>query len=759
MSEKTRPTPETEAGVPYDGEADRKAMHRQARESAGRQEAEDRLSQLKYSLQATPTAPSDFEPFPAIVGELALHRGWAVFPLHGKIPFKGSRGFKDATTDVGQLRRWWTEHPDANWGIATGRVSGIVVLDTDGWDGELLLRKYLSGPPETLMIEAARGHHYYFKYPSSGFPKLAAEALGPKLDTKGDGGYVVGPLSRHPDNLRGHARRYEIIWDAADLPELPASVVAAAREAQTKRAAGRLPATAPAGQRHAALVSIAGSMRRPGASEAAIQAALLAENVARCVPPLPESEVNAIGLSIARYTRAADSERLDDIGNARRFVLRHGADVRYVAAWRTWLVWDGARWKADETGEVERRAKDTVLALDEAIVKETDFFRREALRKHAVRSSSAFRLAAMVSVAKSELEIALAPRVFDTDPWLLNLGNGTLDLRTAILREHRREDLLTKLAPVSYDPAATAPRWEQFLREIFTGVDASAMIAFVQRAGGYALTGDTGEQCLFFCYGQGANGKTVFLEALVAVLGPDYARTVRFESFLAGLRSAQGASGDLARLQGARLVQASEAPGGRPLDTVILKELTGGDTVTARHLYEREFEFKPQFKIWLRANHRPEVSEQTLAFWRRMRLIPFLETIPAERRDPKLAAILAAEAPGILAWAVRGCLEWHQGGLQPPEKILRATEAYREENDLIAEFIAAEATLDPGQWTSSADLYGRFAVWWPTTHASHERVLERRVFGRLLGERGELQEKKSGGARGWRGIALRPTPF
>ena len=142
-----------------------------------------------------------------------------------------------------------------------------------------------------------------------------------------------------------------------------------------------------------------------------------------------------------------------------------------------------------------------------------------------------------------------------------------------------------------------------------------------------------------------------------------------------------------------------------------------------------------------------------------MRLIPFVETIPPERRDPNLSTTLAAEAAGILAWAVRGCLVWRQGGLQPPEKILRATEAYREENDIIAEFIAAEATLDPETWTSTAELYERFTTWWPTTHSHHERVPERRVFGRLLGERADLREKKSGGARGWRGIALRRAPY
>ncbi len=745
----------------YDREVDIVTQGRQVVEREARAQAARKLEALPHEVLTAPYDPTEGEPFPPIVGALAK-RGWAVFPLDGKIPFGGSRGFKDATTDLAQLRRFWTQHPGANWGIATGRTSGIVVLDTDGLAGERALRDLLAGnPPTTLMIETARGSHYYFKYPRNGFPRLAPQALGPKLDTKADGGYVVGPLATHPERLRGRSRsydrRYEIVWEVDELPELPPAVLIAAELAARKKEPDALPTSIPTGQRNAVLTSIAGTMRRRGASEEAIKAALVVENTARCVPPLSDGEVDAIAHSVGRYLPSRDAERLDDIGNARRFVVRHGTDVRYVAAWNSWLAWDGKRWAPDETGEIERRAKDTVLSIDEAITKESDDTRKKALRSHANRSSSSPRLAAMVSVARSEPEIALTPQDFDTDPWLLNVANGTIDLRSGTLRDHGRDDLLTKLAPIAYDPKAEASRWKQFLGEIFKGVDASEVINFLQRAVGYALSGETSEQCLFFCYGQGANGKSVFLETLVTVLGGDYARTVRFESFLAGQRSAQSASGDLARLQGARLVQASEAPGGRPLDTVILKELTGGDTVTARHLYQREFEFKPQFKIWLRANHRPEVSEQTLAFWRRMHLIPFMETIPPERRDGNLSAKLAAEAAGILAWAVKGCSSWQEVGLQPPEKILRATQAYREENDTIADFILNQGILDPDKWTSSAELYDRFTGWWSRTHSPHERIPERRAFGRSLGERADLREKKCSGVRGWRGIALKPS--
>jgi len=341
-----------------------------------------------------------------------------------------------------------------------------------------------------------------------------------------------------------------------------------------------------------------------------------------------------------------------------------------------------------------------------------------------------------------------------TDPLAFNVLNGTIDLTTGRLRPHRRADLLTKLAPVPFAPDAACPRWERFLAEIFDGEP--EMPGFMQRAAGYTLTGDTGEECLFFCHGPGANGKTVFFETLHAILGPDYARTASFDTFLDHKRAAGAASPDLARLQGVRFVAASEAPAGRALNEAVLKHLTGGDTIAARFLHENEFEFRPAFKLWLRANHRPPVREQTEAFWRRIRMLPFAVTIPAAQRDPDLLAALVAEAPGILAWMVRGCLAWRCDRLGEPQSVRDATDAYRSENDTIGEFLDARCALDPAAWTPTSELYLAFTTWWETTHAKHEPPLSRAWFGRLLGERPDLAPGRPGRSdpRGWHGVRL-----
>lgn len=446
-------------------------------------------------------------------------------------------------------------------------------------------------------------------------------------------------------------------------------------------------------------------------------------------------------------------EPLTDLGNAERFVRAHAADLRYVKTWRRWLWYDGRRWARDATGEAERRAKDTLRLLVTEAAQLEDEKERSALLHHALRSSNSQRVRSLLELASTEPEVATGPDVFDQAPWTLNVLNGTLDLQTATLRAPAREDLLTKVAPIAYEPAATCPRWDRFLEEIFP--DDREIIEFVQRAVGYTLTGDTREQCLFFCHGQGANGKSVFLELLHDVLGTDYAQAAPFATFLA--RQQDGPRNDLARMRGARLVSASEAPGGRALDEAVLKQIVGGDTVTARFLHEEFFEFRPEFKLWLRANHRPPVREQTIAFWRRVRLIPFSVVIPPEQRDPDLSAKLTQELPGILAWAVRGCLAWAREGLGAPAAVTQATESYRAENDFLGEFLDARCLLEPGVWTATSDLYTAFTAWWEQTHGRHDRPPSRVSFGRALGERSDVAEARSSErtrTRGWRGLRL-----
>lgn len=324
--------------------------------------------------------------------------------------------------------------------------------------------------------------------------------------------------------------------------------------------------------------------------------------------------------------------------------------------------------------------------------------------------------------------------------------NGTVDLRTGELRPHRREDLITRLAPVEYDPDAEAPLWEAFLRRIMDGNE--DLIRFLQRAVGYSLTGDTSEQCFFLLYGTGANGKSTFLEAIRAMLG-DYAQQADFGTFL--VQNRDGPRNDVARLVGARFVSAVEVESGRRLSETLVKQLTGNDRVVARFLYREHFEFVPTFKLWLAANHKPVIRGADHAIWRRIKLIPFQVTIPPEDRDRQLAARLRAELPGVLAWAVRGCLEWQQYGLGEPPEVTEATNEYRAEMDPLGPFFGERCVLHPNARAYAGELYAGYAAW---CEQAGERPMSQREFGLRLQERG-FERRIVRGRVVWVGLGLR----
>jgi putative DNA primase/helicase len=443
-------------------------------------------------------------------------------------------------------------------------------------------------------------------------------------------------------------------------------------------------------------------------------------------------------------TQPAGVYNLTDLGNARRLVHRHGRNLRYCWLWRKWLVWDGKRWVKDDTGEVYRLAKETVSSIyQEAAAAHNDEARKE-LGKHATRSEAGARIKEMVDLARSDVPVM--PDELDASPALLNTESGTIDLRTGELREHRRDDLITKIAPTTYRPDAAAPTWEAFLERVLPGED---LRAFVQRAVGYSATGDTSEQCMFINHGGGANGKSTFQEAIAAALG-DYAMRAPTEMLLS--KRSGGIPNDIARLKGSRFVASSETEEGRRLAESLIKDLTGQDTVTARFLWAELFEFTPTHKLWLSTNHKPEIRGTDNAIWRRIRLIPWSVTIPPAEQNKKLPATLRRELAGILAWIVRGCLEWRREGLQAPDEVRRATGQYRAEMDVLAGFLAECCELDTGHWEYAKDLYECYKRW---CDENGERPEPQRKFGGRLGERGFQRDR--GGSRGagiWRGVRL-----
>jgi putative DNA primase/helicase len=440
----------------------------------------------------------------------------------------------------------------------------------------------------------------------------------------------------------------------------------------------------------------------------------------------------------------SDPPHLTDQGNAQRLVKRFGELIRYCEPLGGWYVWDAKRWKLDATGTVERYAKRIALDLYHEAADIEDDKLRDAYLKHAKSSNSARGIAAMLRLAQSEPGIPVEPDAFDRDVWLFNVTNGTLNLRTGALQPHRKEDLITRLAATHYDPEATCPRWRSFLARVMDS--RPGLIAFLRRLIGYSLIGITAEEMIAILYGSGRNGKSKFLEAIREVLG-DYAAQCPFETFLHSDRDA--IRNDLARLAGIRFVSASEADEGRRLSESVIKQVTGGVVVAARFLHHEFFEYRPQYTILLATNHKPRIRGTDEGIWSRVRLVPFSVFLPAAERDKHLLDKLRAEAAGILAWAIQGCLDWQRVGLDEPDEVIEATDQYRAEQDVLSDFLTTCCIASPTAVAPATDLYNAFLQY------TGEQGISQTAFGRKLSEKGFTRERSSAtGRMQWRGVGL-----
>ncbi|MHC1726878.1 MAG: phage/plasmid primase, P4 family [Syntrophobacteraceae bacterium] len=440
-----------------------------------------------------------------------------------------------------------------------------------------------------------------------------------------------------------------------------------------------------------------------------------------------------------------------DFGNAERFAAQNAEKTRYCHTWGKWLIWTGTHWQIDETTLIFQLAKETVRKMYAAAGEIEDDDRRKALSKHARASESSGRVQAMLSLAQTEQCIATTGARLDSNPWLLNVQNGTLDLRTGNLREHRRQDLLTKIAPVTYDPKAESPtQWMSFLNRIMAG--SPGLISYLQKLVGYSLTGDTREKCLPVLHGIGDNGKTILTATIGGLLG-DYAQETPVETLM--IKKQESIPNDIARLKGARLVTASEGERGQRLAESLIKRLTGGDKISARFLHQEWFDFTPEFKIWLSTNYKPIIRGSDNAIWNRIHLIPFEVIIPKAEQIPRTVMLerLRQEWPGILKWAVEGCLLWQKEGLQKPEEVLRATEDYRADSDIIGGFVSDCCILNPLAKCKTSDLFAEYEKW---CSGSKEEPITVRNFNATLQERG-FKKTRLGhkGDKAYQGIGLR----
>jgi putative DNA primase/helicase len=385
----------------------------------------------------------------------------------------------------------------------------------------------------------------------------------------------------------------------------------------------------------------------------------------------------------------------------------------------------------------------------------TDDKTRNAMYAHAKYSNSRGGVRNMAAMAKSDL--AVAPEQLDADPWLFNVENGTIDLRTGRLREHRKGDFITKLAPVAFDPDSDCPLWTRFLETVFAGD--GELIAYMRRLVGYCLTGVTVEHILPFLHGVGANGKSTFCETVLKLMGPDYAMKAPPDLLLAKRFDTHPT--DRADLFGKRFVACIETEEGRRLAEALTKELTGGDRERARRMREDFWEFTPTHHVWLAGNHKPAVVGADHGIWRRIKLIPFDVTIPEAKQDKKLPAKLAGELPGILNWAIAGCLDWRRGGMREPSIVRAATKGYSDEMDEVGRFIEEHCEVGRDFLAPATELFKAFQ------QAAPDSRINQHSFGARLRQKGFLNRdpetgreyRTNKGKHGWKGLRLRTDVF
>lgn len=430
---------------------------------------------------------------------------------------------------------------------------------------------------------------------------------------------------------------------------------------------------------------------------------------------------------------------LNDQGNSEVFTSLFGTDLVYLPMKKDWGGWIGPVWNIEGGAFLEQtRAKLVVKHLEALAPTMGTATERMALRSHAMRSGSANAIAAMVKLARDEM--VMSESKLDADPALFNVGNGTIELRTGTLREHRREDFITKMGGVEYDGKGECPLWLRFLETTFEG-DA-LLIEFVQRMCGYMLTGLTNEQVIFFLFGNGANGKSTFLEVLTALWG-QYALRSPVETVMYK-KGDVGIPNDVARLRGARLVITQEIGANMRFSENMIKDLSGDDTKTARFLHGEWFDFKPELKLVLYGNHKPIIMGTDNGIWRRIRLIPFMHTVTDDEKIPDLARILVRdEGPAILRWCVEGCLKWQIARLGNPPAVEEATAEYRGEMDIFGEFFREyfEVTGKPADKVKMGAAYNAYQSW---CNETGERMTTQRQFNIKMIESGAEKAKANG---------------
>ncbi len=667
--------------------------------------------------------------------------GLSVFPIRERDKRPAINGWQtEATQDTGKIERWWTENPLYNIGIACGSASGgLVVIDLDidsakGKDGTKRLTEWLqsqgqSGVIDTAIVSTGRGgKHIYYRDPQNTYKNatdLFKDSSG--VDVRGEGGYVVAPGSIHQS---GNIYRWEkspVLCGIQPLPAFIGNILHTPMQGKPQDSNTIIPTMGdiPEGQRTSSLFKALSSLQAKGLTDEAIKAAIRAENENRCVPPLSEYELETeIFPALKRYQKATAPYTFDrdyntdvselveliraahpeqnkrygwnDAGNGNLFSDLCEGVARYVPERKRWYYYDGARWLPDtdavRTKEYCKAVANALMIYTAQYV--TDGKQKDEYIKHIAKWQQYRYRETILKDAATVAPVTIAD--FDSDTYLLNCENGTLNLHDGSFYEHTAADNITKLANVSYDPQARSERWERFIDEITLGD--TQLARYIQKAMGYALTGDTRFECFFILYGATSrNGKGTLCETFMRMIG-DYGKTASAETVAQKKYSdSRSPSEDIAKLAGARFVNMSEPDKKMIFNAASLKTMTGNDTITARFLGENSFEYKPQFKIFINTNHLPYINDTTLFSSDRVKVIPFRRHFEESERDVHLKHTLtkANNMSGILNWCLAGLQLLQSEGWTVPEAVKEATQSYEETSDKLGQFLDEVLQCDP----------------------------------------------------------------
>ena len=755
------------------------------------------------------------------IGEM-MAQGWVLFPLakNSKRPPEGTYGHLSWTQD--DTRDYLDEltSGEFNVGVVTGKSSGIIVIDVDPKNGGTVESVYEAAGEQFITrshTTRSGGKHFVFAYPE-GVERLgnSNRRLPKGVDVRGDGGYIVGPGSYVDENgVAGYYTVDEPIAPIAPLPTrllallLPIEYDVPAEHYQYPeeywddvkrwhRANVKEAATAEEGTRDDTVYRMlvksfqlahtvpATVLDRDGIVQdfakkvpylikdlggKADRAWSFAEVTPRAhpevtLPPKPTDspeDTTPDWIKVTEYTPDAatlEDDVLTDAANANRLVELFRDRIRYVEG-LGWLVWDGKVWRpeSENSASVMQLVKDAqehlYLDLQERMkrglsTKEAKRFIQYSLSTRGLRNA--------MELLQNMYAIRLSVDELDSHKHLLCVKNGIVDLRTGMLHEHRPELHMTQLIDVDYHIDAEAPRWDQFLREVMP--DMPDMPKFLQRLVGYGITGETSEHCLAIHYGRGSNGKSIFLDTLKSVFG-NISKVTDWSSFERKKDGAGSARPDLVRLRGARLVTVNEADARASIDEAQIKRMASGDAITARGLFQSEIEFYPNFLIQMATNAKPDITGADEGIWRRVKLVPWTRFFAPHERDHSLAQKLYDEREGILAWAVRGAVEWYSTGLQEPERVRTATQEYREATDILGGFIDS---IEHGGWlvpeenkkVPSAWAYSLYKKWAETQSYSERDMLKQKAFKAALEERGYNAKRMTKGTM-FLGLAANPN--